>query len=184
MPDQTFTSGQILTAAQMTALQSNSGLVPITPGSVTNGTLSGYKISIAGQSTCTINDIFSTNYDAYQIVCTEMTGSTNMWITFKFGATTTGYYAAHDSDAFTNRSTFDEVMYATSNGGGGVVNVVNPFLAKYTQLTTFSPIMLTGGGMSTFGGFIFDTTSYTSMTVSTSGGTFTGTIVVYGFRKS
>jgi len=68
MADQTFTAGQVLTAAQLTTLQANSGLVPITPTSVngTGVTLSGNTVSVAASTTnVSVNGVFTSAYTNY-----------------------------------------------------------------------------------------------------------------------
>ena len=60
-----FTTGEVLTAADMNAV----GLWRMIPTSVTTGaTVSGAQVTLAGQTNYTINGIFNTNFTEYLLV--------------------------------------------------------------------------------------------------------------------
>ena len=86
MADQTFTSGQVLTAAQMSTLQANSGLVPM--GVFTN----------SAATTLTASACFTSSYTNYKLVFVLTGGgsaaSPDITCQFLVGATpTTANYA-------------------------------------------------------------------------------------------
>ena len=182
MAEQTFTSGQILTAAQMTTLQTNTGLAFIS--STTIGT---------GVASVPVTGVFSTTYDNYRIVVSGGAGSaSNPTLNLIFGSTATGYEWAYAvaSNAFASgvgstTGTFIPVGQSNTNLNVTSFDVFSPFLAKYTAAF---------GGMSydlsnqqargPYNGILKNTTSYTDFTISPSTGTLTaGTITVYGYRK-
>ena len=196
MADQTFVSGQILTAAQMTSLQGDIGLTQITPTAVTNATLSGGVATIGSLvSSVTITGVFTSTFDSYRIVVSGGAGSVateNLNMTL--GSTATGYYWARTGRTFAD----------TDNGGasggsvafwraGGtntaginmIADVLNPFLADESVFYSSSIYLATGGGSFNAAGFLNNSTSYTSFTLAPGSGTISGgTIVVYGYRKS
>jgi hypothetical protein len=181
MADQVFTSGQILTAAQMTALQANSGLVYI-------------KTQTIGSAVSTVNvtSAFSATYDAYKIVVTGGTPSANSNMRLVFGASVTGYYASRNgvtwstglrSDGVDNNAAiWAAVGTSLTNGLSAEITCVNPGLAKYTTIAGF--YSSTDGSVN-YSGIHQVATAYTDFTISPSSGTWTGgTVIVYGYRLS
>jgi hypothetical protein len=182
MPDQTFTSGQILTAAQMSALQANSGLVFIK-----SQALSGTSNLITGA--------FSSSFDNYKIMLSgssTMSATTN--IALKMGTTAANYYSTRfknspNSSAVTGNG-LDNISDWSYAGQGSTtyanlnIELMAPFLTKYTRFS--GTYLLDLGSASEFGytqGHLADTTSYTSFTLATGGATFSGTVYVYGYRN-
>jgi hypothetical protein len=177
-----FTTGAVLTAAQMSAV----GLWLVKTQTV--GT---------GVSSVTVTGAFSADYDNYKIVYTGGVGSTApIAIALKMGTTTTGYYS---STIYFNY---------TSGGGTSAFGVSDNNAARWlyvgsasttaAKLSTevFAPFLTTrttfGGPYNEFGtgnaghtsGYVNDSTSYTSFTLEASTGTLTGgTIRVYGYRN-
>ena len=182
MADQTFTSGQILTAAQMTTLQTNTGLCFIS--STTIGT---------AVSSVTVSGAFSTTYDQYVITVSGGTASTSNLISMTLGATATGYYEGRPGvtlagGAFVGNVTNNGAQFYTgqftTTGKSMVTTVINPFLS--TETRHFSQgynTDITASSLSM--GMLNNTTSYTAFTLAPLAGTWTGGIVnVYGYRKA
>lgn len=183
MAEQTFTSGQILTAAQMTTLQTNTGLAFI------SNTVVG-----AGVSTVTVSSAFSTTYDNYKIIYSGGVGSISNVLLMTLGASTSGYYSAR---ALARYSDGSYLGGNTNNGsawsGVGVVStqnvlvnidVLNPFLAVPTFFTGNYAAAITTDAAGATGGYHTASTSFTAFTLALSAGTITGgTISVYGYRK-
>ena len=181
MADQVFTSGQILTAAQMTALQSNSGLVYI-------------KTQTIGSAVSTVNvtSAFSASYDAYKIVVTGGTPSANGNMRLVLGSSVTGYYASRNgitwstglrSDGVDNNAAiWAAVGTAQTNGLAAEITVINPGIAKYT---TIAGAYNNDTASVIYSGTHQVATAYTDFTISPSTGTWTGgTVIVYGYRLS
>ena len=185
MPQQTFTAGQVLTAAQMTDLQANSGLQFIK--SQTIG---------AGVSSVTVTGAFSTTYDNYKIVVSGGVASATNTLNLTLGSTVAGYgrlqalYAYNastvvvDNDNFA--SPFVVVAGGSVNGLSGSIEVFQPFNATATSVYASLQNLVAGtaNSLRTTFGALLNTTSYTAFTLTTSTGTITGgTISVYGYAK-
>jgi len=185
MAIKTFTTGEVLTAADTNTYLANSGLVYIT-----SGTLSGTAI----------DGIFTTTYDNYRIVFTNISTSTGALINFNFrttaNATETGnnYYSAfrrydqntnYDFSQGANTYGSCGINISTAAYGAFAMEVQQP---RATQLTTVS---IVGNGVisqiSTVQGSVFynATTAFAGLIFSPSAGSIsTGSYTVYGYRKA
>jgi len=87
MSIKTFTTGEVLTAADTNTYLANAGLVYITEAS-----------AAAGATTLSINNCFSTTYDNYRVVVSHADGTvaTGLYLRFRNGGTdrTTNYFYA------------------------------------------------------------------------------------------
>jgi hypothetical protein len=184
MATKTFTTGEVLTAADTNTYLANSGLVFVKQQTIG-----------AGVTSVVVPDAFNATYDAYQFIVTGGTASGNGTATFRLGTTATAVY--YYAGAY---YTYAGVLAAINGNGVGQffitsynvnhvgfsVFVNQPFLAKNTSYATSYIGTSTGDGGGNVQGFLNDTTSYTSFEFFTSGGqTFTGgTVTVYGYRKA
>ena len=184
MAIKTFTAGSVLTASDTNTYLANSGLVYIK--SQTVGT---------GVSTVNVTSAFSADYDNYRIVYTGGVSSTANDLTFKLGATATGYYYALLYSFFNgttpsalngaNQALFNYFAAGTTNSVEVMADIRMPYLSKYTHITSLYAQMAPTGAQGTLNGFLANTTSYTDFTLATASGTITGgTITVYGYRKA
>jgi len=183
MAIKTFTAGAVLTAADTNTYLANSGLVYVT--SATVGT---------GVASVTVSSAFSSTYDAYQIVYSGGSISTETAIGIQIGSATTGYYgnyvygnyatSAVTAASDNNASKFTYIGGGdTFNGCGAICTINNPFLSKQTYIS--SPLVTYLNFNGTYVGRLANSTSYTSFIVSPFAGTITGgTITVYGYRKA
>jgi len=144
-------------------------------------------------SSVTVSDAFSTTYDAYKVIISGGGGTGGPQLNLTFGSTTTGYYYG---DIYNNYSTTVAAVGATNaaslalfgtaasvNGISFNVEIVNPFLAKETQVS--SQIWYDGTNTGSSRGYVSGTTSYTAFTLTCSTGTLTGgTIRVYGYANN
>ena len=180
MAIKTFTTGEVLTAADTNTYLANSGLVFVKQQTIGNGV-----------STVTVTGAFSTDYDDYFVTITGGVGSTTIALALTVGATATGYL-----------SSINYSLYSTGGVGGisgGTVSIPyagtadvnriwmgmrisNPFNAKHTL---FHGQFINVDAQGTVGGLLANTTSYTAFTISCGAPTITGgTIRVYGYRKA
>ena len=142
-------------------------------------------------STVEVTSAFSATYEAYKIIISGGSASATDYLKFQLGASTTGYdeslLLAPYASAFVKASNTNQpsFSYAGNTFSGQAIylnaDLVNPFLAKYTTLTSSS-----GGQVSTafgvYGGVHKVATSYTAFTLIPTSGTLTGgTIYVYGY---
>ena len=186
MAEQTFTAGQILTAAQMTTLQTNIGLAFVS--STVVGT---------GVSSVPITSCFSSTYDNYEIIYTGGTTNATNNLGIQMGSTTTGYYGTIIYSipsagtvvaglGVNNGASFTYAGDGTAGGGPRLAcSLYAPNLAASTGISV--KYMGTGTASGAFGNFngnLDNATQYTGFTIIPNLGTLTGgTVTVYGYRK-
>jgi hypothetical protein len=188
MTTQTFTSGQILTAAQMTTLQSNSGLQLIKS-----------ETAVSASASATADSVFTSAYTNY-LVMINFTTSTNNALKLRLrtgGSPAISNYnqqtllstvAVVAGSQVTAQSSFD---FDFSNGdfkSSIILNINNPQLA---QATGFIAQMQLQSGSYTTGTYVFSkfgnhstATSYDGFDLITSTGTWSGNYTVYGYGKT
>jgi len=173
----TFSSGAVLTAAQMNSV----GLWLVKTQTV--GT---------AVSSVTVTGAFSADYQNYLILMSGGTQTDNTSIYLQLGASATGYYAFLNYGDVTagtplgaNRN--NGVRFAWVGGGKATFashasfQLINPFGAVYTKLLNGTYQNDGGYGMTI--GEHRVATSYTSFVLGPESGTLTGgTIYVYGYK--
>ena len=180
-----FTSGAVLTAAQMNAV----GMWKITSGTVTSGT------------SFDLTSVFSADYDSYKLVLTQIrTGSTGGSVQFRLlsGSTpvSTGYYyggtqvdiALNTIAVFrgNNASELESGAVVSSSGAMTSLEIHNPFTARSTS---FNGQSADSRGASGYGGITYagqqtSATSYNGIRVLSSAYAFTNcTYKLYGYRN-
>ena len=192
MADQTFTAGQILTAAQMTTLQTNIGLTYIT-----GGALSSTATNFAG--------CFSSSFENYRIEFSKVNVGAG-FMQFQMLNTTTPFTSAlyHSTliqgNSTSASTTVDKVASGTSGyfqynfqlTTDGSTSFSYDFMNPFGTGRTF----YTGGGASFYdvtpffaigmgGGGVNSTTSFDGIRIASSGGgTLIGNVRIYGYRNS
>ena len=172
-----FAIGDVLTATDMNAV----GL-----WLVKTQTLGSAVSSVA------VTGAFSSNYNNYRIVAVGGTQSLGGNVSLTLGAAATGYYysmayvdyATATASALRAQNT-TSFLYAGSgtNGLSVQVDVLNPFASQQTMFRSLIAQNKTDGFSGYCGGYLNDSTSYTSFTLTISSGTMTGgTIYVYGWK--
>ena len=150
---------------------------------VGGGTLSGSSTAFA--------NVFSATYEAYKIIITGGTLSTTAYVKMILGSTTTGYLSAQPGTNFVtgaygaglqNSGSGFFVGYAAGEFGSDIT-IVSPQLARYTH-TSSSLGFVDGNVGASHNGVLENTTQYTGFTLSPTGGTFTGTVNIYGYALS
>lgn len=185
-----FTSGEVLTAADMNAV----GLWKVGETTFTN------------QASPIYNNIFTTNYDVYRLIIRIGVASsgTNAYLRMRLvnsGGTiqTTNYTAkslwSNVGVANTLFADYDSVSNAyslgpignTDNPGSMSVDIYNPFVS--TSFTLYNGNFFgtqngTANYMGLFGGAHQTVASYTGLNFFANTGNITGTVAVYGYRKA
>ena len=185
MAIKTFTTGEVLTAADTNTYLANSGLVYINQ----------YSLSSAFNMT----GIFSAEYTNYYLVANILThsgGAANVFA-FPLSGTTPNTTAANYQSAgmeqpygnpspittFGNNGASAGWAVGRVNGDGAsaifYTEILNPFV---TQKTFYKTEYVDQGYSGRTGGLLTVTTSYDGLRIT--GPTMTGTITVYGVRKS
>jgi hypothetical protein len=182
MATKTFTTGEVLTAADTNTFLANSGLVFIKQQTVG-----------ATVGTVTVSDAFSSTYDNYRIIYSGGVGSGVIYLTLQLGATTTAYYGSLFGSTYTagafagaglnNGANFAYAGFANSSSFALLsCDLFHPNLARITNLS--SNWSFNGVSYSMFIGEQASSTQFTAFTIGTSSGTMTGGIVtVYVYRK-
>jgi len=172
-----FTTGQVLTAAQMNAV----GMWLVKTQAV--GT---------GATSVVVTDAFSTDYENYLVTYNGATNTGGEVLRIQLGATVTGYYGNLIYANFASgavSSVGDNNAANWTHCSGGVNNFTNlqatimrPFAAAAT--TIMAPYQ-DGANAGHKSGWLNNSTSYTGFTLIVGGGfTITGgTVRVYGYRK-
>jgi hypothetical protein len=190
MADQTFTAGQILTAAQMTTLQSNSGLVVVKVVS-----------QLTSVASINVTSCFNATFDAYRVVLSSVTLTSNANNTFiycKLLSTTTPSstdynYAIPRVDLATGgvsatygRNATTGVVVGTGNASdttGATFDVLNPFSARYTNFNGLSINNDNAGYAGAGSGVHASLSSFNGFQISASTGNISNAaITVYGYR--
>lgn len=181
MAIKTFTSGEVLTAADTNTYLANSGLVYIKTQTVT-----------AGSANTTITGCFPSTFNSF-VFNFNMTGTASSDVQIQFALAGTpsvvnyssaGYYL--DITGSSNfpvnsvaQASFEAIGICAALGATGQLTVNNPNLARRT---TFSSTYIRDDFVSAKFGAHTVATAYDSMVVTCGAGTFGGTITVYGYR--
>lgn len=190
-----FTAGDILAASDMNAV----GLWKNTTATVTSvggtsATASNGTITIgSGNTSVTVSGAFSTTYDAYRIIISNLTVSASGQLRYNNDGATTNYSYGNplvtiatgvfDSNRGAAQAYIDLGATTTSQGNAFSFDVINPFLAVATIFTGFGyQNSTTFGGVGT--GIHTTATSYTGFRLVPSTGSLSGgTIRIYGYRN-
>ena len=183
------------------------GMVLLAPTSVsgTNVSLSGFKTVSTGTTALTINGVFSSLYTSYYVMCSRFTLTSSSAQPYRMQLTSAGTPAA------TNYNSVGYYLQATSNPtgrnftgdttnwqiqanqagttAGSVSNMINiqlgsPFLAEKSAMSLSSALAFTPNNQTEWiVGNHTTASSYDGIKIY-SAGTFTGNVVVYGYRES
>jgi hypothetical protein len=176
MPVPAFTSGEILTAANMNQV----GMWLIKT-----------QVVGSGVPSVVVSAAFSSTFDNYRITYNGGTSSSSGIIGLRLGATATNYKTSFVYTSFNNTvtgagTTTDTSFsrfgrHAASGQSTGMCELYNPFNTVPTRFVGVD-ISATDGG--SFVGLMDNSTSYTEFTLLPNTGTLTGgTIRVYGYRN-
>jgi hypothetical protein len=180
MAIKTFTTGEVLTAADTNTYLANSGLVFVK--SQTIG---------AGVSSVTVSDAFSATYDNYKILVNDFVTSAGTQFSLTLAGITTLYQYQLNYGSYSGTpssiggSSAGQWQYVTGTSSGtknsSDINLYAPFLVSPKRITALYIDAGAGGQMF---GFNSNTASASAFTLSLASGTMTGgTISVYGYRK-
>lgn len=190
MAVKTFTTGEVLTAADTNTYLANSGLVYVT------------HVTIAAAATVVVPSCFNATFDSYRAVFSGIVNASavsNLQMRMRNGATNeTGnvYYDARLNIEYAGGSIGSGNTSAgniaslgatgtTTNTMGFELEIRNPYSTSTTTWFNNGGDARTGGGAKFGSGFINTTTSYDSLYVAFLSGSFaaSGSITVYGYRK-
>ena len=188
MAIKTFTTGEVLTAADTNTYLANSGLVYIT------------SASFSGSSTVNINNVFTSTYDSYQIFVRAY-GSASSYATwrlrvggvdastssyFRYGYQTTYNTSLGAYNGGPETSWLPILNYTTAIGESCATNILINYPAVSTYRTTMSTTVNDSGGMGIYnisGGHAV-LTAYDGFSIIPASGNITGAYTIYGYRKA
>ena len=182
MAIKTFTTGEVLTAADTNTYLANSGLVYVKQQTIGSGV-----------SSVTVSDAFNATYDNYKIVVSGGATSAQTSISLQLGSSTNTYYGVFLYGNYTTGGIAGAAINNASNfiyAAGADVSIINcnielqnPYLAKFTNIQALTVNYSTNRGHAI--GEHETASSFTAFTVAPFTGTLTGgTITVYGYRKA
>jgi len=166
----------------------------VTSAGGTAATASGGVVTIgAGNTSVTVDNAFSANYDNYKIVVSSGTSSAQCALKFELGGSTGSYYGTYLYANYTNTTPLAASMNNLTSmiyAGGANFNVLNmnlelqgPFLAKITHIEALTVVW-----QNNYGHSICDhevASSFSSFRIFPDTGTISsGQIRVYGYRNS
>ena len=179
MAVKTFTTGEVLTAADTNTYLNNGGLVLVKTQTV--GT---------AVSTVTVSNAFNADYYSYRIVYSGGSSSALQAAAMQMGTTNTNYYFVLYYNTYAGAPT------TLVNAGGGsaswgyvgemgngnnvCIDVHGPYAADYTKYAGQYVGSVTG----ITGGELRNTTSYTDFKLTVVGTITGGQIKVYGYRQA
>ena len=195
MPVPVFSVNEVLTSSAMNQV----GLWRVTTCTVTStggtaATASNGVITVgSGNTSVTVSNAFSSNFDNYRIVYSGGTASAVQAITMQMEGSTAGYYGNLFGASFQNTTTSANPIDNQSSwlyaGISSTINnhvcidIFNPFLTKVTTINgTYIPTA-TNGFCGSIMGFHNSAASYTGFKLAVPGTISGGTIRVYGFRN-
>jgi len=177
MAVKTFTTGEVLTAADTNTYLNNGGLVYIANNTATSGT------------TLQVDNCFSSTYEAYRIILSNVRLSGAAFITMQLRTTTTtatNYLFGRLEVPYNTATALGrggtgagtgsswDIMVGTTTANGAWIDVFNPNLAQQTAYSASAPDPRTGGsfGGQHESGIQTDTTQFTGF-ILTAGATIT-----------
>ena len=174
MAIKTFTTGEILTAADTNTYLNNGGLVWIS------------QTTISGTSTA-ISNCFSSTYDNYRVLI-RLTSTSAGTIGLQLGSATTNYksYLWTPFNTWTSGAAASQTSTAvlllgySQTNGTGQFDLYSPNLATVTWASGNYSQVDNGGIVA---GYQTDSTAYTGCTIIAPTGA-SGTCWIYGYRKS
>lgn len=194
MPVPVFSVNEVLTSSAMNQV----GLWRVNTCTVTSvggtaATASNGVITIGtGNTSVTVNNAFSSNFDNYRIHYIGGTGSGNNNFSFRLGASATSYsegliYNLYTAGAVNgvNRASQSDWVWCGSQSttvNSLCVDLYRPFLSAFTFYKNANWSIQSALGNSS--GVHEVAASYSSFTFAPTAGTITGgTLVVYGYNK-
>lgn len=153
--------------------------------------------TFTGQSSVSINNVFSATYDNYSIDLNVTSVSTNGQIGFRIGSSGTpvttstyycgGYYSYTASSSGVFASAAGTYGYLGGIDAGAqsctTFRIMNPYLAQRTGYLSHHSILSSTGYAYNYGGSNTNSISYTDCFIVPTTGTITGTIRIYGIKN-
>jgi len=175
-------------------------LVLAADGSVSGGAGLGGLVHLhtedfTAQPSVSIDDVFDSTYDNYRVIV-NITGSTSAFHYMRFRASgstdSTSNYAHQQFDVngtgvsagrSTSRTNI-RITYQDTGDGAIAIDVFSPFLSKGSTVYSNGISTYAGAYVIQWVGSYGASTSFDGFSVTADAGTMTGSLSVYGYRKS
>jgi hypothetical protein len=171
------------------------GLSIVSPTSIANSggsaSASGGEVTCSGVTSLSLNGIFTSTYSNYSIVFTHTetagaafnmrmraSGSDNSTSNYAWGGGYQAYGSAATAEGATGTNTWQ--FSGQANGTNSVT--INVYLPQAAFPTTFNSSGSDTGNVRRYGGYFSASTQFDG--ISFYGGTFSGTVRVYGYKNS
>jgi hypothetical protein len=184
MAIKTFTSGEVLTAADTNSYLNNGGLVYIN------------EFSGTAAAALTIDTCFSSTFQNYRIVCSAFGSSvTTLRLAYRTGGVTNpnalfyqrGFVLAAANTVTNNSAVTSGAFMSLSNASSivnfGVADINNPAVATRTQMICQSSDNQVPQMEQYINNWV-DSTTFDGFTLIPTAGTVTGKVIVYGYRQA
>jgi hypothetical protein len=189
MAIKTFSTGEVLTAANTNTYLANSGWVYVT------------STTFSAVSTVSLNNCFSSTYDHYKVIINNY-GSTTSFTRWRLRASGSdssassyfryGFNTVYNAGSLVVYNGGPETSwvpctsYGPAAAGSGTTElfISNPFLSTSNTMTTTDANDSDAAQSYKLNGMYNQTTSFDGFTIFPNGGTITGNITVYGIRKA
>lgn len=189
MAVKTFTTGEVLTAADTNTYLANSGLDYIGAVTATSG------------STIQVDNVFSANYDSYRVVVSQLRMSTtasgvNFRLRNSGGTSNASYYygglylsaygnTTVNATTSANASSIDMNTVGGTTDSGFAFDIFGPFVTQRTTLTmTGSDCRTAGAPRMSLTGFHDVSTSYTGFDLILTQTIASAKVRIYGYRQA
>jgi hypothetical protein len=143
-----------------------------------------------------ISDVFSATYENYRVIVSGGSASATISVNLQIGAAATAYYggsirvtqaSVSSAEGQSNATSYEIGRFASaSNQPSLTLDILAPFLTTRTSFfaTSVNGDTTAAGGARWNSGYLNNTTSYTSFTLSYTGTITGGTVYVYGYRTA
>ena len=175
------------------------GLVLIKPSSVVNGTDNGNGvITLSGVTSVSLNNVFSSNYDNYKIMFASASASGSLSLTLRAGGSNNSTSNYHNA-VYSYRSGNAASASTANENAGGAALIANMSNIGYFEINVFNPALNSETDGSIVGNYGSGSAGYRveaawgafrhSVAYQADGfhlgfgGTTSGTVAVYGYKK-
>lgn len=142
---------------------------------------------ISGVSSQSVNDVFSSTYENYRVVFTiNGPDVNNLLFRIRVGGADLTSSTYQETNGSTASATSITLANTEARGSCGYFDIFRPFSTDYTHLLARVSFLRSNAqwGLTSLGGAVNNTTSYTGFTLFPGSSTFTtGTIRVYGYNN-
>ncbi len=193
-----FTVANTYTQSQVDGLITDAlGMKLIIPTTAVNGTVSATgAVTFSAASTVSLNGCFTSTYDNYKIIVSNLTASTgvSVYMRLRTSGTDNSSNIYYQQQQFNSSTTVSTVRQTSTQWTVGAAEATN---ANFSTLELFSPQTTTRTkglvtwvqGTITTPETLFQTmthdsaTQFDGVTIISSSGTITGTVRVYGYKN-